>query len=378
MLRSKLRLASAILAMAFGCGDSDPVDPVDPRELPEGGGIRLESMQMGSSVAPLLGLAPEGDRAYIHNSEVFFFRDQTPARADWPPVEFDLGRQLADGTTCYRMEGKVYAYGVSGALVNQAVMDTRTYLDVGSSITLTTADGFSASLVGVDQAVSPLQNFVHGRLYYAPEEDYFPSEDIPAGLWYDIVPDGLPEFSSTNGVSLFGTERPEQFGAYRPKIVALQYPVETEFMQKGLALKTDEDLVVSLSPADPAAGTEVFSVVTFLGSPGRGLVHLFNCRNDARKSDTLTIPREVVQELGNDGGAAVIFRRSGSVYEYDGRSFFSMGFACVVSAFCVDDPEATDNVCSAPEAETVVSRLAQTGSADWAEALRVPDSVQAQ
>jgi hypothetical protein len=351
-------LGAVILAAVFGCSSDDSsVD--DTRELPEGGGIRVEFMGVGSSLAQaFFGFEPDGDRVLFDDMEVTFVTSQDPSRREFPYPTFDLGRELPDGTICFP------AQGLTPVEQNQQRLDTRTYLDVGDHVMVSGPDGFELQLTGIDGGVSPLQGVVHGRIYLPSEDDLTPDQPLAEG-WYlphpEAMPEGLPEFAPTNGVGEYTGEPVGQFGAYKPPPLSIVYPVETDYLQNGMALNSDEDYVVTVHMEDLPPGVEVLKGTALVSSMN---VAFAICGNANMSNDTVTIPKELIAQAGPFGAATVNWQ-SMLVYEWDGRQYYTLGMSCLLSAFCVDDPAAVDGVCSPAQA----ARMKESG---WRPGLRVP------
>jgi hypothetical protein len=351
-------LGAVLLAASFGCSSDDSsVD--DARELPEGGGFRVEFMEIGAPNARAIGQDPEGDRILFDDTELIFYKDQTPARRKWPPDIIDLGREIPDGTVCYKTD-EVLAYWVSNVPEQQGVLDTRTYLDVGASVKLSGPSGFEMDLMGNDGGISPLQLLVHGRIYLPPQDQLVPDTAIPDGGWYEVVPEDLPsdlpEFAPTNGIAMWTGEPRERFGAYRPKYWTLDYPEETGYMMYGAAYNSNEDFVWRMNrPEQPEGAGPITKSLGAIKITETGIVIDTICFN-AEPHGTLTVPKEIIQEFPQGGIVSLNFFNA-SVYEWDGRQFDATGFTCKANFFCTDDPGATDGHCSPPAAARMTERL---------------------
>ena len=370
-MSNKRILAGAMLAAAFGCGgDEGGGTTDDPRTLPEGGGFRVEFMEIGKVQAEILGEGVDGDRIFYNDTELIFYTDQTPAVRGWPPKIRDIGRELEDGTVCYNTK-EILSYWVSTITEQQAVVDTRSYLDMGETVTLVGENGYELDLIGEDGGLSPLQGLAHGKIYLP--DDLTPNDPIPSG-WFEVVPqdmpDSFPDFAPTNGITMWTGNPVERFGAFRPPPFDLEYPLESPYMEFGVAYRTDQDFTWRADvPPMPDDANEWGKTLGVIRITDTGIVIETICFN-AEQHGTLTVPKEIIAEFPEGGIAAFNFM-SANVYEWDGRQFDATGFTCKNNLFCTDDPNETDGVCSPGAIELQRKKLEKLGIR--LERVRVPN-----
>lgn len=190
----------AVASLAVGAcgddGDSSECVPGMGEECPdvavfdvaEGGKVRIEVIETAAN-----------GTAGINATEVIFWKDQSPANRDF----LDGGAAFAgfdennENVACFDLRtGAEFEGGTTAA--NQAVHDTRTYLDVsdGSDITLTPDSGDVRTLALETNAVSRTQGILHG-IIYRDEEGDLGTTDVAANTFYSLGGVGTDDFALT-------------------------------------------------------------------------------------------------------------------------------------------------------------------------------------
>jgi hypothetical protein len=142
----------------FKCSPPWPDEP-SPFESPEGGEIRIERLQIGAEE--------------VHTSaQAFFFLGQVPSSRDLagPPLNFNDPHSPSDPLCFDFRKGIYFANGAAPA--SQEIADTRTYLDMGSTVTLTSEQ------TGIEIVLDPMppgtrdpsQKIAHMFLYLSEPE----------------------------------------------------------------------------------------------------------------------------------------------------------------------------------------------------------------
>jgi hypothetical protein len=346
-----------------GHGEICPGD-LNLLELPEGGEVRIEFFELGFNQEELLNA-----------TEAYFYRDQTPATRDifGPLIEItrEAGDELPDSTVC--LDGRA---GVHYNLVqwpeNQAIADTRTYLDVGDSVKLVQRDGdLELEMVRSrrDEApfngVSRAQGKIHDIIYLVEDAELEGEDEyiVPQNTWFDFEVPGsidLPAFEPTNGMNFVDGSPLDSFGLFFPSRYTHRGPdpdgdfaddFEQNYFERGVAYVEGEDFTFNVPLVNEPGDDDPASVyIAALFNEHNG-VYIYCLNTNAREEGTVTVPREIVELLPaeEDGGARrgrmSLLHITHFGYALNGRQFHVMGMACKTSfdGWCVVD-EADDRV----------------------------------
>ena len=345
------------------CGDLNPLD------FPEGGEVRIEFFELDHDAARLLNA-----------SEAYFYRDQDPLTREifGPPIaiEREAGDELPDSTVC--LDGRA---GTHFNLVeweeNQAIYDTREYLDAGDEVKLVERDGdfeivLTPSSRDEDHPAhddragrSNAQGLTHDLIYLPEDEALNPDEYVvPQNAWFDFEIAGsaqIPAFTPTDGLDLVGGEPLDDFGLYFPSRYDMLGPepdnsdvadtFEENYFDKGIAYVEGEDFTINVPQINPTENGPATVYIVALFNERNG-AHLYCINTNAQEEDTITVPREVIEllpsetdsdgnETGERRGRMSLLHITHHAHIFDERQFHVMGMACKTSfnGWCVVDSD---------------------------------------
>jgi hypothetical protein len=294
-----------------GCVDS-------PFVLAEHAEFRLELFQTGPT-----GTGNDSRLA----AQSFFFTDQEPAARIIGGDPITIRPELADqGYVCVSMAaGNRFDNG--GTPEAQAIVDTRTYIDVGDNVTMTnvaddTAITLDKYLSSDDPAAAtdPSANLIHDILYLAdPDVDpalatqYKPavagSAAYPAiDLGYGQAAFTTKELADANGVG--------EPLIYMPSDFQLTLPTEADFYaQAGLTFTKGEDFTITYTIDDPEdVGNTHPTIIPFVGFVKNREIQAYCLKFTADVLDDgeFIVPYEVFEIVDQDPPA----NEDGSYFEF--------------------------------------------------------------
>jgi hypothetical protein len=285
--------AAAILAMSAACGGDDTGDeclhcPTGAFQLPEGGEIRLELIQYPEE---------DGTVGEILAGQSFFFRDQTP---ELRPLDGEQGGAYA-GTICYDFTSRDRfdnGYTEEG----QAIVDTRTYIDVGSAVTVTSkATGNKLSLAKTLNGTDPSSSLQHDIIYLFDD-----ASALERNVYYDVDElEGTAEYPGwdlRNGETVLGTDwKNKGRNVFIPPDFGMTSPSEADFFA-GIALSDSEDFVLAWGNDQSVPGDtpENIGFVAFYKEDGSIASYCFQA--DGATSGNMTVPKEVIAVQDAAGG----------------------------------------------------------------------------
>jgi len=325
-----------------GCGDDNPSDPIDggvdgapgvidastgvdacagghgggcvdsPFQLPEHGEFRLEQFQYAPS-----GTNADDDLA----AQAFFFTGQNPPARSLEGTVITLRQALVDqGYVCQDFSaGNNFDNGYTAAA--QAVVDTRTYLDVGANATLTNVDD-GADVITLDKFLAvddPLlatdlsASLVHDTLYRG-------SKDTAVNLGGQYKPGiagslAYPGLDLGYGKSAAGDDMADPVTGdgepiiYMPSDFQMTTPNEDAFFApEGLTFTKGEDLLLEYDIDQPETigGADGYpTIIVFIGFVAAGGVDAYCLKITQGELDdgTFTVPSEVLEIIPEDPAA---------------------------------------------------------------------------
>lgn len=287
----------------------DALEPVHPSFLPEGGEVRLERFQLGPNDA-------DAELAV----QALFFTGQDPERRSLSGTPIQLREQfLIQGYVCldYR-DGTNHDNGKSQAA--QDIVDTRTYYDVGATVTLTNA-GAPGDVIELGRflasddpanAIDRSSGLLHQILYRAPE-----ATPVTRGASYLPAIAGSPAYSRLDlayGQSATGDEL-DPFGTpqiFMPPAFTLMDPAEADFYGAGaLVFTRGQDLSITYDPGTPAPGSwpTIVPFIAFVNDTGMVEAYCFDMEPEEQDEGKFTVPFEVLDIVQENGGGHAIFGR---------------------------------------------------------------------
>lgn len=265
-------LAAAVLAVGFtaACSDDPTVTPevdsgVDaevPCEghlcpptsatmtLPEGGVIRYELFHVGYDA--------DGNKQEILGGWTFLFKGQDPA------TRMILGPAVEGAPGCFDQSAGNYFLSGNTTL-NQAIVDTRTYYDLGASLTLTSENETAIEMPKQEGAQDPSTLLQHDVLYLT---DLGPAQAaaLERNVKYPvptIAPVGdFPGLDLRGGFdAMLGADHTDPPAMYFPADFTFNTPTEEEYfaapaaLNGGLQVDASQDLTFNWTrAAEPPAG----------------------------------------------------------------------------------------------------------------------------
>ncbi len=318
-----------------GCVDT-------PFALAEGGEIRLERFQTS-----------EAGTEDLLAAQAFFFKGQTPSFRPLDGIPIELRTELAEkGIACSDFRaGNLFDNGLSTAA--QAVVDTRSYYDVGDEVTLTNEDD-AADVITLTEEMNTIDNsslLNHDMIYLAPAETTI----VTLGSTYLPELDGnsldYPALDLGYGQSIAGDVLADANGDGTPKIYMPEgftatNPSETE-LYAGLTATKGEDLIIEYDVAndEPADWPGVITFISFV-SPANQVE--FTCFNPPTEEGTFTVPYEIFEEDINveEDSYVVMGRFVHAAWEYfqDNTRIDLIGTECkVIPQFDIVDATTGSN-----------------------------------
>jgi hypothetical protein len=222
--------------------------------LPEGGDFRYELFHVGYD--------EYGNKIEVLGGWSFFFRGQTPsARPILGPLVTE-GIGFPDGAAdCFNQTAANY-YWSGWSAQGQTIVDTRTYYDLGESLTLISENGVEISMPKREPGTAdPSTLLQHGVLYMA---DLGPAQaaDLDRGVKYplpQIAPvNDFPGLDLRGGVNVpANADWTDPPAMYMPHDFTLLSPTEEEYFnpweEGGLWIDRTQDLTFAwYQPATPA------------------------------------------------------------------------------------------------------------------------------
>lgn len=322
-----------------GCGDDDgPNNPIDggvdakvtdageadacvgghgegcvenPFQLPEHGEFRLELFQDGPS--------GEGNDTRLA-AQAFFFTGQNPAIRPIGGKPIMIRPELAmQGYACadYR-DGNFFENG--GTAQAQAIADSRTYIDVGDTATLTNANDETEVITlnkfestdDPDDATDISSVLVHDILYQADIDT-----EVTLGTQYRPAVAGSSTYVRLNlgfGIANFTFAFPlaDEAGAGDPKIyMPSKFEITTPstadwYAPAGLTFTKGTDFTINYTIAEPeAVGTTHPTILPFIGFIKNREVqaYCFRVTPDTLDTGTFIVPYEVFEIIDADPAA---------------------------------------------------------------------------
>jgi hypothetical protein len=304
-----------------GCMDAGPGDD-PPFRLAEGGELRLERFQ-DSADGTVQTLA----------AQAFFFKGQTPPARSFgdPEVDVKLREELlGKGYVCADLRAGIY-FDSGKTPEAQAIVDTRSYYDVGATATLTsTVEPFE--VVRLDKSLrdddpegatdlSP--GLQHAVLYKGD-----PQRRIPGNMTYRPSIAGSADYPTLDlkwGQSVDGEEIADPTtGAgtpqiYMPSAFVLTSPTDEEFFTPGaLTFTRGQDLTINYTfdPA-PADWPNILPFFNFVDGDGKALALCIKAPTSAAPPEDgeLIVPFEVL-EIVDPNGRLIVGRLVHIGWEY--------------------------------------------------------------
>jgi hypothetical protein len=288
-----------------GCSGGHGEDCVDSIfALPEHGEFRLELFQTGPS--------GEGDESRLA-AQAFFFTDQEPALRTIGGLPITIRQELVDqGYACLDMSpGDRFDNG--GTPEAQAIVDTRTYLDVGASATMTNvADETEViTLNKHERSADPAlatdfsANLIHNILYQA-------DDTIEASLatQYKVGVAGSVayELDLVAGESAFTAIAPVEPLIYMPSNFQITEPTEADFYAAaGMTFTKNQDFEIKYTIDDPEdVGNGHPTIIPFVGFVKNREIQAYCLKFSPNVIDdgTFIVPYEVFEVVDQDPAAA--------------------------------------------------------------------------
>lgn len=333
-------LAGALVACGDDDGENNPIDAGDddidastvdagtpdacvgghgegcaatPFAFPEHGEFRIEVFQTGPSGT--------GDDVRVA-AQAFFFTGQTPPIRPFGGVPIPIRQELTDmGIACNDYSAGIY-FNNGGTPEAQLAADSRTYIDVGASATLTNANdvtdvitlGKFESEDDPALATDVAENIIHKILYQADANDtevafftqYRPAVEgsetyIALDLGYGEAAATAPpknELADANGE---GDPK-----IYMPSDFTITEPAEDDYFDAaGLTFVRGVDFELKYTVANPE-GADHPQVIPFVGFIKDRQAHVY-CTNPFPPADateaTFIIPYEVFEVIDEDPAA---------------------------------------------------------------------------
>jgi hypothetical protein len=279
--------AAVVLGLlAAGCGDAGEclVEEGCPHfddgvfDLPEGGELRLELVQYA---------AEDGTVTERLAGQGFWFGDQTPEAR---PLDGPQPGPYA-GTSCFDFTSRD-RFDNGYTEENQAIADTRRYLDVGPAVGLTSqASGATLTLARTANGVDPSAGLRHDLAYLGgtaaelERNAFYGADDLPGS-------DEYPAWDLRRGTTVLGTSWTDR-GLFVPPDFAMTSPTDEAFFA-GLSLSAGEDLALAWDNDAPIAdgAPENIAFVAFYRTDGSVAAYCFE--PDRPAGAALTVPGEVV------------------------------------------------------------------------------------
>jgi hypothetical protein len=285
-------VAALVLAAACSGGeDGEPICdhcPEGPFKLPEGGEIRLELIQY---------LEEDGTVGEILAGQGFWFKDQTP---ELRPLNGEKTGPYA-GTICSDFTSRD-RFDNGYTEENQAIADTRTYLDVGEAVTVTSqATGNQLTLTRTLNGTDPSSSLQHDIIYLFDD-----ASALERNVYYDIdeLPgtEEYPGWDFQAGETVSGTEWTKKgHEVFIPPDFAMSSPSEEDFFA-GITLSDSEDFVLSWGndQSVPSDTPENIGFVAFYKEDGS--IASYCLQDDGATSGTMTVPKAVIAAQDPAGG----------------------------------------------------------------------------
>lgn len=300
-------------------------DVESPFDLPEHGEFRLEQFQTGPS-----GTGDDDTLA----AQAFFFSNQTPASRPVDGDEITIREALAmQGYSCQDFRvGNLFDNGKSAEA--QAVADSRTYIDVGANVTLTTVgdDGNDVVITlnkflradDPDKATDFSASLQHEILYGGEDASEI---DVRLNATYKPAIAGstaYPELQLGFGRSVLGDSKADANGdgdplLYMPSDFQLTSPTEEVFFgESGLTFTRGEDFTFTYTidneeDVSAAGYPTIIPFVGFINEEGRVDAYCFKVTPGERDNGEFIVPHEVFEIIPEDPAsgtlAAVMFGR---------------------------------------------------------------------
>jgi len=328
---------AALLAGALGACGSDDEDggdeacghcPQGAFELAEGGELRLE----------LIGYPDEkGSGGYVEVNafQSFVFQGQEPAARPLAGPSFDneAGVNCQDFRSHDNFDNGFSEEG-------QAIVNTRSYFDVGPTVTAIPQDGGDNQVLSREQdMLDPSSGgLVHDLLYLGGD---------PAALlrnaYYDIEIEGTeeyPAFDLRNGVTSQGVdwERPELF--MPPDFTMLQ-PSETDYFTN-TTFTAGEDFTFEWENNEPIVDGSPTNVM-FIGFYNTaGAIDFYCLVDDEPEGTGITVPKEVIAEIEPEGGSILLGKFTHIAWNQGNRAparFDFLGTNCKWGFYNVEEPK---------------------------------------
>lgn len=273
-----------------------------PFALPEHGEFRLEQFQYGPA-----GVDAEDDLA----AQAFFFTDQEPLSRSLGGKRIEIRAELeALGYECQDFsDGNNFDNGYTEAA--QAVINSRTYIDVGASATLTNEDD-ATDVITLDKVMDgvDLSASLTHEILYQGSKDVTPNH---GGTYLPKVEGSLayPELELGYGESAPGDEVADpdtgegQPKIYMPSDFQMTMPVEEDFFAaEGLTFTKGQDLQLRYTiDAEETIGPDDFpTIISFIGFVNNGGVEAYCIKyNQGERDDgTFDVPYEVLEFVTAD------------------------------------------------------------------------------
>lgn len=279
---------------------------------PEGGEFRLERFQTGPN---------DGDAELA--AQAFFFEGQDPPLRPIGATPIALRQGLTNlGYVCadYRA-GTSFDNGKSPEA--QAIVETRTYFDVGITATLTNAEE-DAEVITLDRfleaddpaaATDRSAGLVHEILYKAPESTLAQrnARYLPKITGSDEYPTLNLEF----GEAALGEDLADENGQGTPQIFmpsafTLTSPAEADFYTDGaLVFTRGQDLEIMYTVAEPAPADfpTIIPFIRFVNDLGQVEAACFKATLGQPENGFFTVPYEVLDVVQAAPGGIVVFGR---------------------------------------------------------------------
>ena len=300
-------LLAVPLAAAGGCGDDDtgtgdagcvghtcPADGgadagVDPFSLPEGGDVRIE-----------LIYNPDGTSSVA--MQAFYWQNQTPAARALSGPQFGM-------TSCEDMRGgDVFENGTTPEA--QQIADSREYIDMGASLTLT-GNGQTYTLTRSEDTEDQSAFLTHDIIYLGDVT----RDDIAVDTEYTV--DGVDMGSARNPLGITVSDS----RIYLPDDFTI-----TPAVNSGVTLPATGDFVFTISRGDRADG-----VFLAFGDPDTFAVR-YQCLFVPNDDGVLTIPQELIQAVDDEGFLLIgTFAHWANIM--DGRRIDVQGINCLFAEY---------------------------------------------
>jgi hypothetical protein len=326
----KKTVGSAALSLAVlltGCGgdDGSGMDPGDCENVGHGGVCldrspwQLEEAS-GLSRIELIYDYTDGSGTPAISTFAYFFEDQTPPRQ---PLE---GEPMGDSACVDVTAGDIYDTGPHPE--SQEIANTRSYIDIGDSMTLGNPDG-DLTLAKAENTVDGSNLIEHDIVYNA---DVSVDELAFDGLYdFQLNGGGFTPEDLQGGVSVTGTPY-DRNDLYMPPDFESITPTNQGY--QNIEMNSSEDYVVEWSTPEIADNAPELAAFWGFVDPETFEIDYF-C--SGKNNDSLTIPSNVLSTVKENQPNGLIIHGIAShvAYNLNQSRYDLSGINCKLGAYSV-------------------------------------------